>query len=209
MNEKELVEIYQQRCTDYLYKIADELKIDISKKLSDVKRIDRISVRVKDTDSFLKKSEKLDDNGEKKYPDPINEIQDQIGARIICFYKDDAIKIHQIICEYFTSTEIQFKEPKKDSEFDYFGIHLVLFIPADIRPSRIPKNDCPEFFELQIKTLFQHAWSEANHDIYYKQDKQLSKEQRRKIAFTAAQAWGADIIFDELAEDLISDYKIP
>jgi putative GTP pyrophosphokinase len=57
----------------------------------------------------------------------------------------------------------------------------------------------PGFFELQIKTLFQHAWSEADHDLGYKPgDQPLTSEQKRLIAFTSAQAWGADHIFDQL-----------
>lgn len=54
------------------------------------------------------------------------------------------------------------------------------------------------FFELQIKTLFQHAWSESEHDLGYKPTTTLSSDQKRRLAFTAAQAWGADQIFDEL-----------
>ena len=57
----------------------------------------------------------------------------------------------------------------------------------------------PGFFELQIKTLFQHAWAEADHDLGYKPGTvPLTSAQRRKIAFTSAQAWGADHMFDEL-----------
>ncbi|MHA1279982.1 MAG: GTP pyrophosphokinase, partial [Candidatus Helarchaeota archaeon] len=56
--------------------------------------------------------------------------------------------------------------------------------------------------ELQIKTVYQHAWAAANHDLGYKSEKDLPKDQRRKIAFTAAQSWGADQIFRELAKDI-------
>jgi putative GTP pyrophosphokinase len=59
----------------------------------------------------------------------------------------------------------------------------------------------PDFFELQIKTLFQHAWSEAHHDLGYKQEPgstPLTSEEKRKLAYTSAQAWGADHMFDEL-----------
>jgi ppGpp synthetase/RelA/SpoT-type nucleotidyltranferase len=63
--------------------------------------------------------------------------------------------------------------------------------------------DHPEFFELQIKTLFQHAWSEADHDLAYKSVRALDELEQRQIAFSAAQAWGADRIFEELATQLV------
>jgi putative GTP pyrophosphokinase len=59
-----------------------------------------------------------------------------------------------------------------------------------------------DFFELQLKTLFQHAWSEADHDLGYKPSAELSLDQKRRLAFTAAQAWGADLIFDELYREI-------
>jgi len=68
-------------------------------------------------------------------------------------------------------------------------------------------GEAPEFFELQIKTLFQHAWAEAEHDLGYKPPKPLTSIQKRKMAFTAAQAWGADQIFDELSRELAEPGK--
>ena len=72
-----------------------------------------------------------------------------------------------------------------------------MFIPEAILPVG-PSGSFPKFFELQIRTLFQHAWAEAEHDVGYKPTQPLKLEERRKIAFTAAQAWGADTIFQEL-----------
>ena len=66
------------------------------------------------------------------------------------------------------------------------------------------EEHCPTFFELQIKTLFEHSWAEANHDLAYKPHSELNLVQKRKIAFTAAQAWGADKIFDELSQELLN-----
>jgi putative GTP pyrophosphokinase len=52
---------------------------------------------------------------------------------------------------------------------------------------------------LQVKTLFEHAWSEAEHDLGYKPgEAPLTPDQKRRLAYTSAQAWGADHIFDEL-----------
>jgi GTP pyrophosphokinase len=61
---------------------------------------------------------------------------------------------------------------------------------------------------LQIKTLFQHAWSEANHDLGYKPAlAPVGVEDERRLAFTSAQAWGADHIFDELYSERASGGK--
>jgi len=53
-----------------------------------------------------------------------------------------------------------------------------------------------------VKTLFQHAWSEAEHDLGYKPSGKLTSDQKRRLAFTAAQASGADLIFDEMFQEL-------
>jgi ppGpp synthetase/RelA/SpoT-type nucleotidyltranferase len=58
-----------------------------------------------------------------------------------------------------------------------------------------------------VKTLFQHAWSKADHDLGYKPGSgstPLTSHERRKLAYTSAQAWGADHLFDELFLSKIS-----
>ncbi|MDO5767207.1 MAG: hypothetical protein Q4P83_06315, partial [Spirochaetales bacterium] len=62
------------------------------------------------------------------------------------------------------------------------------------------KENIPVVFELQIKTLFQYAWSECEHDLNYKhiEGGELGKEEQRLLALSSAQSWGSDKIFDEL-----------
>ncbi len=69
-------------------------------------------------------------------------------------------------------------------------------------PEEIDPNNVPKFFEVQVKTLFQYAWSEANHDLGYKSSLELTDEQKRLLAFAAAQGWGADNAFGELRSQL-------
>ncbi|HWK93924.1 MAG TPA: hypothetical protein VNR39_00740 [Pseudolabrys sp.] len=161
-------------------------------------RLDRISVRPKDIEKFLKKAKARVD-GAKKYSEPLSQIQDQIGARIITYFKSDVDRFDSLIRRYFQPIEYRDRIPESEWEFGYFGRHYVLVLPTDVVEDSIDRRLVPDFFELQVKTLFQHAWSEAEHDLGYKPGLvPLSVDETRRLAFTSAQAWGADEVFDDL-----------
>lgn len=196
-----LKDIYTERLTKALIPISKCLESELRATLKDFPRIDRISARPKSIDSFLGKSAKVE-NGKPKYSDPINQIQDQIGVRIITFYLEDVNLVSEYVYPYYRPIEAKEHIPDSEREFGYFGKHFIFLIPDELKPSKIPKSLVPNFFELQVVTLFQHAWSEAEHDLSYKPTCKLSKDQLRRIAFTAAQAWGADMIFNELQKEI-------
>ena len=160
---------------------------------------ERISYRVKTADSFLEKSKKRDDEtGDMRYPTPLRDITDIIGLRVVVRFLSQVPEVEALIRHEFRTAEIETKEPDVTSAFGYFGTHLLLLVPNDLFPDDYPRERLPDKFELQVKTVFQHAWAEAEHDITYKTSNSWSNDQKRRIAFTAAQAWGADQIFDEL-----------
>lgn len=193
-----LKEDYELRFNEALTPLASKLENHIKEILKGEPRIDRISARPKAIKAFLKKSETKNDDGSSKYVMPLTDIQDQLGARIVTFYNSDVLRISGRIERFFTGIEARNRVPDRESEFGYFGRHYLFFVPTDIANGFEP-NLMPKVFELQIKTLFQHAWSEANHDLGYKNESgTLSADDKRKIAFTSAQAWGADMIFDQL-----------
>lgn len=183
-----------------LERIAGLLEQHIRDLVKAYKRLDRVSARAKEPTRFLEKAAKMN-NSVAKYTDPLNQIQDQIGARIITQYLSDVDDISHFVEGYFAPIEAKTIVPDSPNEFGYEGKHYILIMPIDVITTGIPKEHCPNFFELQIKTLFQHAWGECNHDLGYKPGEKLKREQQRRIAFTAAQAWGADYIFDELFKE--------
>ena len=192
-------ELYKQRHDALLNRLAVGIEGLIREYLRGVPRIDRIGARAKSIDRFVAKSEKLDDDGNLKYSDPLNQIQDQVGARIITFYLCDVPVVSEIVEQYFRPVESRALIPEKESEFGYVGKHYILLIPADVVEDDMDRADLPDFFELQIKTLYQHAWSEAGHDLAYKPaEEPLTTDEKRLMAFTAAQSWGADRMLDEL-----------
>lgn len=193
----DLESIYKKRRDDILDPVSRRLLQFLMDCFSAEPRIDRITTRAKTISSFIVKAGKKE-NGVVVYGDPLNQIQDQIGARIIVFYKSDVERIAGVVNNYFRSIEEKSIVPERDEEFGYFGRHFVLFLPTDVLVDVDEVDEPPKFFELQIKTLYQHAWSEANHDLGYKESVTLTSDEKRKVAFTAAQSWGADTIFDEL-----------
>jgi len=195
-------EQYRLSYASFLKRTARSLEKYLRDALEGIPHIDRITARAKDPSRFSEKASRLDEEGNPKYTSPLTEIQDQIGARVIVFYRDDVAVVKDRIERYFTHIEEQEIVPDSYWEFGYFGQHLILALPGDVIPKHISRSDAPRFFELQIKTLFQHAWSEANHDLGYKAPRPLSQDEQRRLAYTAAQAWGADRVFGELREEI-------
>ncbi|AYV57705.1 hypothetical protein EFP84_18880 [Leptospira kmetyi] len=193
-SEDQIKKEYSERF-HVLVEIAARIEEDLREKIKRP-RVDRISARAKSQERYAKKALK-NANGKRKYSDPIKQIQDQVGARIVLFYLDDVEEVAQKIKEYYRHIEKQEIISDNPKEFGYVGLHFILFIPDELI-TKEEKPYAPTFFELQIKTLFQHAWSEAEHDLLYKPISEFTHDEQRKVAFTAAQAWGADLIFNEL-----------
>jgi ppGpp synthetase/RelA/SpoT-type nucleotidyltranferase len=189
---------YKNRHDKVLNRLAGAIAEQVQEYLRSEPRIDRIIGRAKDIVSFLDKARR-EENGKRKYVEPLSQIQDQIGVRIITFYTSDVTRLRDLVLKYFRPIEIRNHVPESEKEFSYFGRHFILKVPTDAIAEDMDRSLVPEFFELQIKTLFQHAWSEAEHDLGYKPGTTpLTSEQKRRLAFTSAQAWGADHIFEEL-----------
>jgi ppGpp synthetase/RelA/SpoT-type nucleotidyltranferase len=85
-------------------RLADNIDKHICDLLQDQPRIDRISARAKDIDRFLNKAASQIE-GRPKYSEPLNQIQDQVGARIVVFYKSDVDRIDALMKRYFAAIE--------------------------------------------------------------------------------------------------------
>jgi putative GTP pyrophosphokinase len=193
---------YEKRFSKVLQPVAKQLQAVIEGHLEYTPRIDRVSARAKSPVRFLAKARRRNDDDTAKYSDPMEQIQDQIGARVIVFYLSDVEEVTKVVMKYFRHIEIRQIVPDDLWSFGYFGKHFILKLPAEAVPSSIDRSLAPEFFELQVKTLWQHAWSESEHDLGYKAPGELLADQQRRLAFTSAQAWGADRIFEELFGEL-------
>lgn len=159
----------------------------------DSRHVDDVKARAKSVQSFMGKAKR------KKYTDPLDEIQDQVAVRIVVYYLEDVEVAKKYVTGFFGSIEDKKAGVTEADVFGYEAWHCILAIPDHILNEAKPPV---EFFELQIATLFQHAWAQAAHDLAYKPAQELPFDFRRRTAWAAAQAYGADDAFDRLAKDL-------
>jgi len=196
-----LEKVYRYRFNSVLSPLTKAIEKQLCEYFEPEQRIDRITARAKPVDRFLTKAQTVDD-GSPKYTEPLRQIQDQIGARIVTYYLSDIVRVANIVEKYYRPIESKDVVPDSEWEFGYFGRHFILLVPTDVIDLSMDERLIPKVFELQIKTLFQHAWSEANHDLGYKpHPAPLNTDAKRRLAFTSAQAWGADRVFNELFQE--------
>jgi putative GTP pyrophosphokinase len=173
--------------------------------LDGVPHIDRITFRTKSAGSFLAKAQSVDEDRQLKYADPLREIEDQVAGRVIVFFRGDLEPVTARLGQQLGPIEAVRKEPVGDAEFGYESEHFIFVIPNHLKPPRWLDDDAtPTTFEMQVRTLFMHAWAEPQHDLGYKPGGKISvtREQRRSLAWVAASSWGADRILNDVASEL-------
>lgn len=198
--QQQSADAYEERHAP-LERVERDLRALLWELVQGLPRVDAVSTRVKSVQRFAEKAVRTVDDGDEqsyRYESPLDDIHDQIGARIVVYYRSDVEPVaRKVLDEVHVIEDREVEEPEPE-HFGYEARHFVCFIPPDIRE----RHDCPiDFFELQVATLFQHAWAQANHDLGYKPQCELGYDDRRLLAWAAAQAWGADRTFDELWRD--------
>lgn len=163
-----------------------------------------ISSRVKEQNSLEKKINIKDG----KYSS-INEITDIVGCRIISYFEDDVQKIVESIRKEFDIDEENSVNKKAILESDKFG-YLSYHLVCSISPNRLSLPEYKKYenikFEIQIRSILQHAWAEIEHDIGYKSSFEIPKELKRKFSRIAGLLETADESFCEIKKS-INEYE--
>jgi ppGpp synthetase/RelA/SpoT-type nucleotidyltranferase len=158
-----------------------------------------VQSRAKSPESFREKC--LRDG--KSYNDPLHQISDLCGARVIVTSKEELETVCQVIEDLF---EGEIKEDVGGARlgFNQFGYASIHFdnIMVD-RPTMMGVDTRMEFTEglrgeIQLRTLAQHQYSVFSHDRVYKGGSLLDDIQKRKLSRMAAALEELDEDFDEL-----------
>jgi putative GTP pyrophosphokinase len=118
-----------------------------------------ITGRTKSVASFAAKAVRSLD-GEPLYADPLTQITDIVGVRVITYLQSDVAAVAQLFADQLTIIDDRDlgEETARDGRFGYASRHLLISSAADReRPASV-----------QVRTVLQHAWAEFEHDIRYK-----------------------------------------
>lgn len=131
-----------------------------------------------------------------KYNDPLTEITDLCGARVITHTQDQVNKICNFIRENFLIDEansVDVKERLRIQEFGYRSVHFIVSpVKEEILGVNIPQIIRNRKAEIQVRTLLQHTWADVLHDRLYKTALKIPDEWVRESARLAALLENAD-----------------
>ena len=108
--------------------------------------------------------------GQPRYTDPLAEMADQVGVRIVTYLHSDVVAAVDVLGSQFQVLADRDKgqETASKGRFGYASRHLDLMLDPDEVSDAALEPLRGQQFEVQIRTVLQHAWAEFEHDIRYK-----------------------------------------
>jgi ppGpp synthetase/RelA/SpoT-type nucleotidyltranferase len=128
-----------------------------------------VTGRAKSVASFAAKADRTVD-GRPLYSDPLEEITDQIGVRVITYLHSDVAAVADLLGDQLRVLDDRDmgEETAREGRFGYASRHLLVAVD--------PTRSVPPAYDglrrrraqVQVRTILQHAWAEFEHAIRYK-----------------------------------------
>ncbi len=128
-----------------------------------------VTGRAKSVASFAAKAARTVD-GRPSFTDPLKEITDQIGVRVITYVHSDVQAVADLLDDQVVVHDDRDmgRETASEGRFGYASRHLLVGLDAARENQPAYELLRGRQAQVQIRTVLQHAWAEFEHDIRYK-----------------------------------------
>jgi len=152
-----------------------------------------VHYRVKAPESLAQKVARPDKTYER-----LEDVTDLVGLRVITYFEDTIEQVARRVEASFrvdVDRSVDKRKLQEPSSFGYSSLHYICRPPEELLEGH-PEWDWP--FEIQIRTILQHAWAEMEHDLGYKSPEAVPRPVRRRFSRLAGLLEIADHEFVEL-----------
>jgi predicted RNase H-like nuclease/ppGpp synthetase/RelA/SpoT-type nucleotidyltranferase len=128
-----------------------------------------VTGRTKGVASFAQKAGRMVD-GRPAFPDPLRDITDQIGVRVITYVHSDVDAVADLLADQVVVKDDRDmgQETASEGRFGYASRHLLVALDAARESDPAYTNLRGRVAQVQVRTVLQHAWAEFEHEIRYK-----------------------------------------
>ncbi len=153
-----------------LQEVTDEYVALVTTLLDDA-GINYLSVtgRAKSVASFAAKAGREVD-GRPLFRDPLTEITDQVGIRVIAYLHSDVAAVADLLTDQLTVLDDRDMglETARQGRFGYASRHLLVGVDPGRPATAAHPGLAGRHAQVQVRTVLQHAWAEFEHAIRYK-----------------------------------------
>ncbi|HXQ27226.1 MAG TPA: hypothetical protein VN822_12520 [Candidatus Acidoferrales bacterium] len=165
-------------------------------------KVNEIQCRAKDAKAFGKKATTPNEQNpeEPKYKNPMSDITDLAGIRVITFFPRTVNEVCQLIQNEFAVIERvdHTASAAREQRLGYQSVHYLVRLAGN-------RNNLSEYkkfdgltAEIQVRTVLQHAWAEIEHDIRYKSASTIPQAISRRFMTLAGLLEIADREFEAI-----------
>lgn len=132
---------------------------------------------------------------------PRKKLYDRIGVRVVCYYVSDVdalIKAFKRALDWDVGLSSDRRVMLGTTQFGYRSVHLVVRVrDSSLGLAAFGALEA-EWFELQVRTVLEHAWAEIEHKVRYKARLKYPDATERTINAVAGTLELLDAQFAEL-----------
>ncbi len=176
--------------------LGNEIAYILTKRLDERQiKYAMVTSRAKALRSFIEKLSR------KEYSDPLTEITDMAGVRVVFLYKGDRPQIERVIeTEFEVFEKVDKVEQQAEDQFGYGALHYLVHLGQKSSGARY--DDLKGLVcELQVRTVLQDAWAIIDHHLMYKNKAAVPKPLRRKVNSLAGLFESADDHLDAIRQE--------